>query len=132
VWCAVVDDQLIGPFIFEGRLSRKANLRFLQEELPQNEVVLCTSNMTEFLFILHVRLEISLTILSWAMDRTWQPEQCASQVSRLEPTAFLCMGIWITAVVYSVMVGKRDALFGRIWMRRPNQDHSAEAESRKS
>ena len=31
-WCAVVDDQLIGPFILEG--TREAYLRFLHEELP--------------------------------------------------------------------------------------------------
>jgi len=30
LWCAVLDDQLIGPFIFEGRLIGKAYLRFLQ------------------------------------------------------------------------------------------------------
>jgi len=32
VWCAVLDDQLIGPFILEGRLTGEAYLRFLQEE----------------------------------------------------------------------------------------------------
>jgi len=35
VWCAVLDDKLIGPFIFEARLTGEACLRFLQEELPQ-------------------------------------------------------------------------------------------------
>ena len=35
VWCAVLDDQLIGPFILEGRLTGEAYLRFLQEELPR-------------------------------------------------------------------------------------------------
>jgi len=35
VWCAVLDDQLIGPFILEGHLTEEAYLRFLQEELPQ-------------------------------------------------------------------------------------------------
>ena len=34
VWCAVLDDQLIGPFILEGCLTEEAYLRFLQEELP--------------------------------------------------------------------------------------------------
>ena len=33
VWCAVLDDQLSGPFILEGRLTGEAYLRFLQEEL---------------------------------------------------------------------------------------------------
>jgi len=35
VWCAVLDDQLIGPFILEGRLTGEAYLRFLLEELPR-------------------------------------------------------------------------------------------------
>jgi len=35
VWCAVLDDQLIGPFVLEGRLTGEVYLRFLQEELPQ-------------------------------------------------------------------------------------------------
>ena len=35
VWCAVVDGQLIGPFILEGCLTGEAYLRFLQDELPR-------------------------------------------------------------------------------------------------
>jgi len=35
VWCAVLDNQLIGPFILEGRLTGEVYLRFLQEELPR-------------------------------------------------------------------------------------------------
>ena len=35
MWCAVLDDQLIGPFILEGRLTGEVYLTFLQEELPQ-------------------------------------------------------------------------------------------------
>ena len=65
VWCAVLDDQLIGPFILEGSLTGEAYLRFLQEELPRlledvplNKRGLRISNMTELL-ILHVKLEIS-------------------------------------------------------------------------
>jgi len=33
--CAVLDDQLIGPFVFEGRLTRETYLRILKEELPR-------------------------------------------------------------------------------------------------
>jgi len=35
VWCAVLDDQLIGPFILEIRLTGEAYLRFVQEKLPE-------------------------------------------------------------------------------------------------
>ena len=34
VWCAILDDKLIGPFILEGRLTGEVYLRFLQEEWP--------------------------------------------------------------------------------------------------
>jgi len=66
VWCAVLDDQLIGPFILEGRLTGEAYLRFLKEELPQlledvplNKRSRIISNTTELLLILHVELQIS-------------------------------------------------------------------------
>ena len=36
VWCAVLDCQLIGPFILESPLTREAYLTFLQEELPRH------------------------------------------------------------------------------------------------
>ena len=65
MWCAVLDDQLIGPFILEG-LTGEAYLRFLQEELPQlledvplDKRCLCISNTTELLLILHFELQIS-------------------------------------------------------------------------
>ena len=35
VWCAVLEDQLIGSFILPGHLTGEAYLKFLQEELPQ-------------------------------------------------------------------------------------------------
>jgi len=35
VWCAFLDDQLIGPFILEGHLTVEMYLTFLQEELPR-------------------------------------------------------------------------------------------------
>jgi len=35
IWCAVLNNQLIGPFILEGCLTGEAYLRFLQEELPR-------------------------------------------------------------------------------------------------
>ena len=35
VWCAVLNDQLIGPFVMEGGLTGEAYLQFLEEELPQ-------------------------------------------------------------------------------------------------
>jgi hypothetical protein len=35
VWFAVLDDQLIGPFILEGRLTGQAYLKFLADDLPQ-------------------------------------------------------------------------------------------------
>ena len=35
VWCAVLDDQLTGPFILEVRLTREAYFRCLREEFPR-------------------------------------------------------------------------------------------------
>jgi hypothetical protein len=35
VWCAVLDDQVIGRFTFEGHLTWEISVRFLKEELLQ-------------------------------------------------------------------------------------------------
>jgi hypothetical protein len=35
LWCGVLHDQLIGPFISPGRLTGAVYLQFLQEQLPQ-------------------------------------------------------------------------------------------------
>jgi hypothetical protein len=35
LWCGVLHDHLISPFVFLGRLIGAVNLQFLQEELPQ-------------------------------------------------------------------------------------------------
>ena len=66
VWCAVLDDQLIVPFILEVRLTGEAYLRFLQEELPQllenvtlNKRGRVILSMMELLLNFHVKLEIS-------------------------------------------------------------------------
>jgi len=70
VWCVVLDVQLIGSFILEGRLTGEAYLRFLQEELPRllEDVPLNKrgriSNMMGLLLILHVKLEIFWTVVS--------------------------------------------------------------------
>jgi len=62
VWCAVLDDELIGPFILEGRLTsdfcRRNCPHLWRMFLKINEVV-CISNVTELLLIPHVKLEIS-------------------------------------------------------------------------
>jgi hypothetical protein len=34
VWCSVIDDQLIGPYIFPQRLTGDIYTKLLQDELP--------------------------------------------------------------------------------------------------
>ena len=34
-WCGIVDDHVIGPYFFEGRLTRQVYANFLQNVLPQ-------------------------------------------------------------------------------------------------
>ena len=80
VWCAVLDDQLIGPFKLEGRLTGEAYLRFLQEELPRILEDMPLDKRGRMYFQ-HDRApphssrdvkkfpELSFP---WAMDRTWR------------------------------------------------------------
>ena len=98
VWCAVLDDQLIGPFILEGRLTGEAYSRFLQEELPQlmEDVPL---NKRGCMYFQHDRApphssrEVRNFLNSRFPGRMWRSTQLASQVSRIKPTGLLCMGM---------------------------------------
>ena len=47
------------------------------------------------------------------MDRTWWYPQLASQAPDLSPLDY-CVWGWMKELVYSVKVGTRDALLGRI------------------
>ena len=89
VWCAVLDDRLIGPFILEGCLTGEACLRFLQEELPQllEDVPL---DKRSRMYFQHDGTEPSILR---AMDRTLRSPPLASQVSRVKPTGLLCVGM---------------------------------------
>ena len=66
VCCAVLDNHLIGPFIWKVVLQEKRTSNFYRRNCPNiwrmslwiNEVV-CISYMTELLLILHVKVEIS-------------------------------------------------------------------------
>ena len=100
VCCAVLDDQLIGPFIFEGRLTGEAYLKFLQEELPQLLEDVSFDKRSRMYFqhdgapphsSRGVKKFPELSF-PWAMDRTWRSTQLASQFSILKPTGLLCMG----------------------------------------
>jgi len=70
--------------------------------------------MTVLLLILHMKLEISLTIVYLGMDQTWRPKQLASQVSRLKPTGLLFMGLDERTGLHSLKLVTRDELLSRI------------------
>ena len=77
-----------------------------------NEVV-CISNMTELLLILHVKLEISWTLFPWTMDRRGGPHNWPVRSPDLSQVDY-CVWGWMKELVYSVKMGTPDALLGRI------------------
>ena len=97
VWCAVLDDQLIGPFILEGRLTGEAYLRFLQKELPRLlEDMPFNKRGRNDGAPPHSSREVGNFLIyrfpgQWI--RTWRSPQLAIQVSRFQPTGLLCMGM---------------------------------------
>ena len=100
VWCAVLDDQLIGSFILEGRLTGEAYLRFLQEELPQllEDVPLDKRSRMYYQHNgapPHSSRGYIFPELSFprAMDRMLRSPPLASQISRLKSTGLLCVGM---------------------------------------
>jgi len=98
VWCAVLDDQMIGPFILVGRLTGEAYLRFLQEELPRllEDVPLNKRGRMHFQHDgapPHFSREVRNFLNYRFPGRTWRSTQLANQFSRLKPTGLLCMGV---------------------------------------
>ena len=90
-----------------------------------NEVV-CISNMTELLLILHVKLQISWTIVSLGDRQDVAVPQLASQVYRLMPTGLLCMGMNDrTGLQYEVGTARCIA-WSHFGCCRPHQKQSAE------
>ena len=121
VWCAVLDDQLIGPFILDGRLTEEAYLRFLQEELPRllKDVPL---NKRSCMYLQHDRAPPNSSrqvrnFLNCCFPGWWigcgGPSYWPARSPGLSPLDY-CVWGWMKEVVYSVKVVTRDALLGRI------------------
>ena len=97
-WCEVLDHQLIGPFILEGRLTGEAYLWFLQEEMPWllEDVPL---NKRSSIYFQHEGSppysshEVRKLSFPRAIVRTLRSPPLASQVSRLKLTGLLCVGM---------------------------------------
>ena len=115
---AVLDDQLIGPFILEGCLTGEAYFRFLQEELPQlmEDVPL---NKRGCMYIQHDRApphssrEVRNFLNSRFPGRTWRSTQLATRSPELSPLDY-CVWGWMKELVYSVKVVTQDAFLGHI------------------
>lgn len=116
---AFLYDQMIGPLIFEGRLTGLRYLRFRQEELPQfffKYLAFCKGglfifNMTELL-IFHVCLEISLTIVSLCDGLSVGSPKLANQVTIDNPVGLLCVRMYSKSTVYRAKFERRDVLIG--------------------
>jgi len=115
VWCAVLDDQLIDPFILEDRLTGEAYLRFLQEELPRllEDVPL---NFQHDGAPPHSSREVT-NFLNYRFAEQWigrgGPHNWPARSPDLSPLDY-CVWGWIKELVYSVKVVTRDALLVRI------------------
>ena len=99
VWCAVLDDQLIGPFILEGRLTGETCLRFLQEELLQLLEYVPLDKRSRMYFqhdgaSPHSSRGVT-NFLNYRFPGRWigRSPPLASQVSRLKPSGLLCVGL---------------------------------------
>jgi hypothetical protein len=110
VWCAVLDDQLISPFILEVLLTGKAYLRFIQEELPQLLEDVPLDKQSRMYFQHDGTPELSF---SQAMDRTLQSHHWPARSPDLSPLDY-CVWRWMKELVYNVKVATRDALLGRL------------------
>jgi len=121
VWCAVLDDQLIGPFVLEGRLTGETYLRFLQEELPRllEDVRLNKRGRMYFQHDgapPHSSHEVRNFLNSRFRGRWIRrggPHSWPARSPGLSPLDY-CVWGWMKELVYSVKVVTRDELFSRI------------------
>jgi len=121
VWCAVLDDQLIGPFILEGHLTGEAYLRFLQEELHWllEDVPLNKRGRMYFQHDgapPHSSREVR-NFLNYRFPGRWirrgSPHNWPARSPGLSPLDY-CVWGWMKELVYSVKVVMWDALLGCI------------------
>jgi len=121
VWCAVLDDQLIGPFILDGRLTGEAYLRFLQEELPQLLEDVPLDKRSRMFFqndgaAPHSSRGVT-NFLNYRLPGRWigrcSPHHWPARSPDLSPLDY-CVWEWMKELVYSVKVETRDALLARI------------------
>jgi len=121
VWCAVLDDQLTSSFILEGRLTGEAYLRFLQEELPRllGDVLLNKRGRIYFQHDgtpPHFSREVR-NFLNYRFPERWigngGPHKWPARSPDFSPLDY-CVWGWMKEIVYSVKVGRRVALLGRI------------------
>jgi len=104
----------------EGRLTGEAYLRFLQEELPRllEDVPLNKRGSMYFQHdgAPHFSREIR-NFLNYSFPGRWigrgGPHNWPARSPDLSPLDY-CVRGWMKELVYSVKVGTRDALFGRI------------------
>src|SRR5215469_13392489 len=121
VWCAVLDDQLIGPFILEGRLTGEAYLRFLQEELPQllEDVPLDKRSRMYFQHdgAAPHSSRVVTNFLNYRFPGRWigrcGPHHWPARSPELSPLDYRVWE-WMKELVYSEKLETRDALLGRI------------------
>jgi len=115
VWCAVLDDQLIGPLILEGHLTGEAYLQFLHEELPRllEDVHL---NKRGCMYFQHDKAppHFSCEVRNFLNYRL--PGDLHNWSARSPDLSPLdcCVWGWMKELVYSVKVGTRDAMLGHI------------------
>jgi hypothetical protein len=113
VWCAVLDDQLVGPFMFEGPLVGEMYLRIIQEKLLQllEDVPLNKRGRMNFQLdgtrIFRIKFGISLKIL-------FLGDGSGVCIPTIGQVLFYFVWGWMEAVVYSSKVGTLDALLGCI------------------
>jgi len=111
VRCAVLEDQLIGPFMLEGLDTLEAYLRFLQEELPQllEDVPLNKQSRIYFQHDgapSHSSREVR-NFLNCRFPGRWighgSPHNWPARSAGLNPLDY-CVWGWMKELVYSVKV----------------------------
>jgi hypothetical protein len=118
-----MDDQLIGPFVFEGRLTVEAYQRFLQKELLRLLDVLLNKRGRTYFQNNGAAPRFSREVRSFLNDhflgrcfRRGDLHNWPARSPDLSPLNY-CVWGWMKEMTHSVKSGTRDALLGPFLMR---------------
>jgi len=114
VWCGVIGDQMIGPYIFPQRVTGDIYASVLQDELPAlfENVPLQTRRQMYYQHNgppPHFSKAVSESQIPKSIDWSWRCTELVTTVTKSEPIRLSCV-VYMKATVYARKVNTTEEL----------------------